>query len=59
MSRLFCIANLLEVRFFVHESLKRDNKKGNDEMKKYKKPGRIKRSSLRYCCVFKVIILEN
>ena len=37
----------LDACFFVNESLKRDNKKENDEIKNV-----IKRSSLRCCCVF-------
>ena len=45
--------------FFVHESLKRDNKKENDERKNVKLRERIKRYSLGCCCVFQVIIFEN
>ena len=44
--------------FFEHESLKRDNKK-NDDIKNIKSQERIKRSSLKCCCVFKVIILKK
>ena len=42
----------------MHESLKRDNKKENNEIKNVKKRERIKSSSLSCCCVFKANILE-
>ena len=45
--------------FFVYESLRRDNKKENNEIKNVKQRERIKKSSLRCCCVIKVIILEK
>ena len=43
----------------MYESLERDNKEESDEIKNVKQRERIKRSSLRRCCVFKVIILEK
>ena len=45
--------------FVVHESLKRDNKKENNERKNVKWRERIKGSSLRRCCLFRVIIIEK
>ena len=45
--------------FFVYESLKRDAKKENDEIKNVKLREKIKTSYLRCCCVFKVIILKK
>ena len=45
---------------FVHESLKEDHKKKMmKEKENVKWWGRIKRSSLRFCCVFQVIIHEK
>ena len=46
--------------FLVHESLKRDNKEENAELKKkVKYRARIKISSLRCCYIFQVIIFGN
>ena len=45
---------------FVHEVLKRNNIKLNNERKKnVNQRGRIKVSSLRYCCVLQVMIPEE
>ena len=44
----------------MHESLKRDNKKENDEIKNVKQRERTKSYSLRCCCISKAIIrLKN
>ena len=49
--------------FFMHESLKRDHEKESDEKKRKCEKPKIKkkneRASLRYCCVFQVIIYEE
>ena len=47
---------LWTLRFFVHESLKRDNKEENYERKKCKVMKNNEKSPLRCCCVFQVII---
>ena len=45
--------------FFVYESLRRYNKKENNEKENVKQRERNKKSPLRYSCVIKVIILEK
>ena len=47
-------------RFFVLESLKRNNKKENDKKKTFKITRKnYKKPLFRYCCVLQVIILDK